>query len=86
MIKHQKELNKYSRLELLDLLIAQRKELERLENELALANAQLANRTLVCEKAGSLAQAALELNHVFESAQNAADQYLENIKSGGYKE
>jgi hypothetical protein len=32
------------------------------------------------DKAGSIAEAALQLNDVFELAQKAADQYLENVK------
>lgn len=34
------------------------------------------------EQAGSLAEAALSLNHVFEDAQAAADQYLASLKAG----
>lgn len=33
------------------------------------------------EQAGSLAEAALSLNHVFEDAQAAADQYLASLKA-----
>ena len=32
------------------------------------------------EEAGSIAEAALRINRVFEAAQEAADQYLENIR------
>lgn len=33
------------------------------------------------QEAGSIAEAALRLNKVFEAAQQAADQYLENIRT-----
>lgn len=32
-------------------------------------------------QAGSIAEASLQLNQVFEAAQQAAEQYLENIRS-----
>ena len=39
-----------------------------------------ANRNIELEQAGSIAEAALRLNRVFETAQKAADQYLYNMK------
>jgi chromosome segregation ATPase len=39
-----------------------------------------ASRTIQLREDGNIAQAALRLNGVFEAAQNAADQYLENIQ------
>ena len=39
-----------------------------------------ANRNIELEQAGSIAEAALRLNRVFETAQKAADQYLYNLK------
>lgn len=86
MSKSTKDLRKLSRLELLDLLIEQSKEVEKLKEQLSEANEQLANRKLVCQQAGNIAQAALEINKVFEAAQAAADQYLESLKNGGFKE
>ena len=38
------------------------------------AQQQLQNRTIQIAKAGSIAEAAMELNHVFASAQKAADE------------
>ena len=40
---------------------------------------KLKDREICIEKAGNIAQAALELNHIFEDAQAAADQYLESL-------
>ena len=40
---------------------------------------QLRDRQLTEMQAGNIAEAAIRLNNVFESAQAAADQYLENI-------
>lgn len=38
------------------------------------------SRTIELEEAGSIAEAALKLNGIFEVAQQAADQYLMNIR------
>ena len=40
---------------------------------------QLSDRTVKLENAGSIAEAALALNGVFEAAQAAADQYLAQV-------
>lgn len=72
-------LRKLSKLELLELLAGQEKEIEVLRRELAQKDAILAERRLVSEQAGSIAEAALRLNGVFEAAQRAADQYLESL-------
>lgn len=76
-----KELRKLSRAEFLELLLEQTKEVERLQKLCDRALAQLENRRLVMDEAGSIAHAALQLNGVFESAQKAADQYLFNIQN-----
>lgn len=75
-----KELKRLSRAELLELLIGQMRENQRLEKELAAANAALQDRTIVIEQAGSIAEAALQLNGVFAAAEAAAAQYLENVR------
>lgn len=74
-----KELKKLNRAELLELLLVQTKEVERLQVELEEARRQLDDRKMQLQEAGNLAQAALEVNHVMQAAQAAADQYLENI-------
>ena len=60
-------------------------ELQRSESALREENdqlrAKLADRSLKMEKAGSLAEASLALNGVFEAAQAAADQYLTAIQA-----
>ena len=76
-----KELKRMNRAELLELLIAQMEENERLEARLDEAEAQLQNRQLVMDHAGSIAEAALALNGVFEAAEAAAQQYLESVRN-----
>lgn len=75
-----KELQKLNRRQLLELMLEQSKRIEQLERQLASAQQELANRRIVAREAGSIAEAALRLNDVFEAAQMAADQYLENIR------
>ena len=76
----EQELRKLNRTELLELLLEAMRENELLKAQLAEANQKLADRTIVAAKAGSIAQAALQLNGVFEAAQHAAEQYVENVK------
>lgn len=75
-----KELRKLSRIDLLELLLEKSRENEKLKEELEQVKAQLDDRKINIEKAGSIAEAALALNGVFEAAQLAADQYLENLR------
>jgi len=75
-----KELKRMSRSDLLELLLTVTKENERLREQLVIMNKKLEDRTLQVEKMGSLAEAELQLNGVFEAAQAACDQYMENTK------
>lgn len=75
-----KELKRRSRVELLEILVEQSREIERLEAELRNARAELDKKQILIDNAGSIAEAALQLNEVFAAAQKAADQYLSNVK------
>lgn len=76
-----KQLKRLSRRELLEMLITQTRKVESLEAQLAEANRKLNDKMLMIEESGSLADAVMRLNGVFEAAQSAAQQYLENIRS-----
>lgn len=115
----EKELRKLKRRELLEMLLVQCEETERLQQELKeltgrheqmtesyerlklklnvkderlnqkdeqireLKNTiegMQASRTIELEEAGSIAEASLRLNGIFEAAQRAAEQYLMNVK------
>ncbi len=76
----EKELRHLSRMDLLEMLLEQSKEVERLQKELETVKKQLEDRRIMEQEAGSIAEASLRLNKVFEAAQQAADQYLENIR------
>lgn len=75
-----KELRRMSRSELLEMLIEQMEENERLKQSLAQVQAELLDRRITIDRTGSIAEAALALNGVFEAADKAARQYLENIR------
>ena len=63
-----KEMKKLSRADLLEMLLAQRKENEALRTELDAARAALDDRRIALEKSGSIAEASLQLNGIFEAA------------------
>lgn len=75
-----KELRRMSRSELLEMLIEQIEENERMKQSLEEAERMLADRQIAINQAGTMAEAALSLNGVFEAADKAARQYLENIR------
>lgn len=82
-----KDLRKLNRAELLELLIAQTKENELLQGQIVELNGkldamqtQLEQRQILIQNAGSIAEASLLLNGVFDAAQLAAQEYLENIR------
>lgn len=75
-----KELRRMNRGELLEMLIKQVEEDQALKARLEQAESQLRDRQIAVEKAGSMAEAALALNGVFQAAEAAAQQYLENIQ------
>ena len=76
----ERELRKLSRMDLLELLLAQRKENEQLRRILDETQAQLADRTIKMESAGSIAEASLQLSGIFEAAQNSCQVYIDNVK------
>lgn len=76
----EKELKKLSRADLLELLLQERRENEKLRTEINSLKRKLADRTIKIQNAGSIAEASLQLSGIFDTAQKAANQYLENIR------
>lgn len=74
-----KELSKLKRSELLEMLLEQMKENERLQSELQMAEEQLQKREFAVKNAGTLAEAALQVCGFFEAADQAARLYAENL-------
>lgn len=75
-----RELKRLSRSELLEMLLAQSRELQSVQARLDEAEAALRQRDITIKNAGSIAEAALRLNGVFDAAQSACEQYMENIR------
>lgn len=76
----ERELRRLSRTDLLELLLAQRKENEQMRCLLDQTQAQLTDRTIKINNAGSIAEASLQLSGIFEAAQDSCQYYLENIR------
>lgn len=72
----EKELRRMSRPELIEIIYALKSNEESLQKK----NAHL-DRTIQISEAGSIAEAALQLNDIFSTAQAAADDYLTSIKA-----
>ena len=75
-----KELKRLSRSELLEMLLSQSRKMDKMQAEIDELKEKLKSREILLENAGSIAEAALELNGLWETAQSAADQYVENVK------
>ena len=82
-----KELRRLKRVELLEMLLELSRENEALMMELEeknriieALNLQLENRKIDLKHAGTIAEASFKLNGVFEAAEKAAEQYLENLQ------
>lgn len=76
----ERELRRLSRTDLLELLLAQRRENEQLRCILDQTQAQLADKTIKINKAGSIAEASLQLSGVFTAAQDSCQYYMDNIR------
>lgn len=75
-----KELRHLSRMELIQILLEQTRETERLKKELDDAKEQLNDRRILISRAGSIAEATVSINQLMETAQATADQYVESVK------
>lgn len=75
--KEVKRLSRYQLIEIIYQLQIREEELTEINQRL---EEELRSKRIRIENAGNIAQAALELNEVFQSAQNAAEQYLAEIQ------
>lgn len=76
----EKEMRRLSRADLLEMLIDQSAELEELRGKYAQAVQQLEKRELDVQQVGTLAEAALRFNGVFDAADAAAQEYMEAVR------
>lgn len=77
----EKELKKLNRYQLLELLVAQTERADKLEAQIQSSIDAARERDLQIAVLGSIAEASLQLNGVFQAAQAAADMYLEAAKA-----
>lgn len=76
----EKKLHKLGKTDLLTLIYKQEKQIQQLTKEVEDLKQQLDDRTIQIKEAGSIAEASLKINKIFEVAQQAADEYLKSIK------
>lgn len=76
----EKEIKRLNRKDLLILLAEQTSRADRLEEALKNAEKKLAERQLIQDECGTMAEAALNLSNIFTAADDAAALYLENIR------
>ena len=76
-----KEFKRLSRAQLIDIIYQFQLQVDKLTEENRDLERELADKRLRLRNAGNIADAALEINNCFRSAQNAAEQYLNEIKA-----
>lgn len=77
----EKELKKMNRAELIEIIYALQKGEEALKAENAVLQEKLDDKIVKIEKSGSIAEAVIVLNNIFQRAQDTADQYIESVQS-----
>ncbi len=75
-----KEFKRLNRAQLIEIIYQLQIKMDELSEENQRLAAELADKRLRISRAGSIAEAALEMNNCLRSAQRAADQYLEEIR------
>lgn len=74
------DMRRYSRLQMLEMLVLQSEEIGRLREEVDNLTSQLNDRSFALEKAGSIADMSILINGVLDSIQAAGKDYLYNIE------
>ena len=75
-----KEFKKLTRAQLIEIIYQLQLQIDKLNEEKQTLENELSDKRLRLSNAGNIADAALEINNCFRSAQNAAEQYLNEIK------
>ena len=76
-----KEFQRLSRAQLIDIIYQLQLQIDTLHEEKQALETELADKRIRLNAAGNIADAALAINDCFRSAQNAAEQYLNEIKA-----
>lgn len=76
-----KEFKRLNRAQLIEIIYQLQIKMDALSEENERLNAELVDKRLRIGRAGNIAAAALEMNDCLRNVQQAADQYLEEIKA-----
>ena len=76
-----KEFKRLSRAQLIDIIYQFQLQVEELTEQNRELKQELNDKRIRLSNVGNIAEAALEINDCFRSAQNAAEQYLNEIKA-----
>ena len=76
-----KEFKRLNRAQLIDIIYQFQLQVDALTEKNQALERELADKRLRLSNVGNIADAALEMNDCFRSAQNAAEQYLNEIKA-----
>ena len=81
-----KQLKHLSRVELIDIIFELQKQKEAAEARAEELQKKLEERELHIAESGSIAEAALRINGIFEAAQAAAEQYLISVRANAERQ
>ena len=76
-----KEFKRLSRSQLIDIIYQLQLKQKKLEEENRKLKAEVGDKRIRLREAGNIAEAALTMHNVMQSAQDAANQYLEEIRA-----
>lgn len=76
-----KEFKRLKRSELIEIIYEYQKREQALQSRVEALQAQLDEKNLKIQQAGSIAEATAALTGIFEAAQKTADAYLEHIRA-----
>ena len=76
-----KEFKRLSRAQLIEIIYQLQLQIDELNEVKQVLESELNDKRLRLSNAGNIADAALEINNCFRSAQNAAEQYLNEVKA-----
>ena len=75
-----RELRKLGRKDLLEIILEQTKRIEKLELDYEKVKKELNEKKILIQNAGSIAEASLALSSIFESADEAAKTFINNVE------
>lgn len=80
---NEKDFNKLNKVQILELFLEEKEDNRKLRERIEELELELERKNIEITTAGSIAEASLKINHVFEDADRAAEQYLMSIRELG---